>query len=300
MINKKGVFSMKKITKTLALLLSAVVLMSSFSILAGAVSAKSSAKELLDYYENCIITTSAKEDIIKADETYKVRSTADYSSLKGKDLAETKEENELFGYGDGEWSEEKFTEFYRGDAYKDYYWEGRSEFIDFFSIKRDIRRSDLKFKSVKYSKADNGDIKLVFVYTSTFDGGTPSTWTYTLNIGKNNYVKSYSVNRCETFVEYSVQGNAYNVKNETTDVFKFTYSKVDVNAIEISEKEVVLSKDEERVIYVTLKPDNATFKDFYVEWSETGDDIADAEVYEDGSILIYATGGAGKTSFDVC
>lgn len=291
---------MKKITKALALFMTVIVLMTSFSIMVGAVSAKSSAKELLDYYENCIITASAKEDVIKADETYKVRSTANYSSLKGEDLENTKEENEIFGYGDGTWKEEKFTEFYHCDAYEDYYWEGRSEFVDFFSIKRDIRRSDLKFKSVKYSKADNGDTNLVFVYTSTFDGGTPSTWMYTLKIGKNNYLKSYSVSRYENFVEYSIGGTPYTVKHETVDSFKFSYSKVDVKAIELSEKDIVLGKDEERIITVTVKPDNATFKDFYIDWDDTDYDVADAEINEDGTILVYETGHSGKTSFDVC
>lgn len=292
---------MKKTTKILALLMSVIVLMSSFSILTGAVSAKSSAKELLDYYENCIIKTSAKEDIVKADETYRVKSTADYSSLKGEDLEKTKEENEIFGYGDGMWHEEKITDFYYCDAYKDYYWEGRSEFVDCFSIKRDIRRSDLKFKSVKYSEADNGDITLVFVYLSTFEGGTPTTWTYTLKIGKNNYLKSYSINRSEIFVEYSPGGNPYTVKNETTDIFRFTYNKVDVKSIELSENHIVMGKDDERMIYVTVKPDNATFKDFYINWDDTDYGVADAEImYEEGCILVYATGGAGKTSFDVC
>jgi len=103
---------MKKITKILALFMTAIVLMSSFSIMSGAISSKSSAKELLDYYENCIITTSAKEDVVKANEVYKVRSTANYSSLQGEDLEATKEENETFGYGDGTWQEDIDTGTY--------------------------------------------------------------------------------------------------------------------------------------------------------------------------------------------
>ncbi len=289
---------MKKIRKTLALFMTLIVLMSSFSIISGAVSAKSSAKELLDYYENCIITTSAKEDVVKANEVYKVRSTADYSSLKGKDLEATKEDNDAFGYGDGMWHEDKFTEFYHCDPYEDYYWEGRSEFVDFFSIKRDIRRSDLKFKSVKYSKADNGDITITFVYLSEYEGGH-STWTYTVKINKNNYVKSYSIKKMEVYTEYSIEGNPYKVTHETIDTYSFVYNKVDVKAIELSENDIVIGKDEERIITVTVKPDNATFKDFYINWDETEYDVADAEINEDGTILVYAT-GSGKTSFDVC
>ncbi len=289
---------MKKITKILALFMTAIVLVSSFSIMSGAINSKSSAKELLDYYENCIITTSAKEDIVKANEVYKIRSTADYSSLKGKDLEATKEDNDAFGYGDGILNEDKFTEIYYCDPYEEYYWEGRSEFIDVFSIKRDIRRFDLNFKSVKYSEAKNGDITITFVYLSEYEGGH-STWTYTVKINKNNYVKSYSIKKMEVYTEYSIEGNPYKVTHETIDTYSFVYNKVDVKAIELSENNIVIGKDEERIITVTVKPDNATFKDFYIDWEETEFDVADCEINEDGTILVYAT-GMGKTSFDVC
>ena len=89
---------MKKTTKFLAVVLAMITMLSSFSIMSSAISSKSTAKELLDYYEDCIIKISAKEDIIKAESTYKTKEIADYSTLKGEDLEATKAENEeLFG-----------------------------------------------------------------------------------------------------------------------------------------------------------------------------------------------------------
>ncbi len=288
---------MRKTMKLLAIFLALITLMSSFSIVSSAISSKSSAKELLDYYEDCIITTSAKEDAVKATEAYKKRSTADYSVLKGKDLKDTKAANDVTGYGNGKWNEEKWTEYYYGDAYEEFYWEGRSDFVDTFSIKRDIRRSNLKFKSSKYSKSENGDVILTFVYLSEFNGCT-STWTYTVKINKNNYVKSYSLNKSELYVEYSKEGNPYSIDHETVDVYSFIYSKVDVKSIELSEEKVVLDKDEERIITAVVKPDNATFKDLYIS-DEMNRRIAGAFVRENGEIKVIAY-EPGKTSFDVC
>lgn len=62
---------MKKTTKIFSIISAVIVLMSSFSVMSGAINGKSSAKELLDYYEDCIIKTSAKEDAVRASETYK-------------------------------------------------------------------------------------------------------------------------------------------------------------------------------------------------------------------------------------
>ncbi len=292
---------MKKITKALALFMTVVVLILSFGIVPGAISAKSSAKELLDYYESCIITTSAKEKIVKADEVYKVRSTADYSSLKGNDLEETKAENELIDYASGKYKKETFTEFYYGDAFEEYYWEGRSDFIDTFSIKRDIRRFGLDYKSSEYSKAKNGDVTLKFVYILDFEGGTPNKWSYTVKIGKDNYVKSYSLSKTETYTEYSaLENKPYPVYHESHDTFTFTYNLVDVKSIELSETKVVLGYNESCIIKASVKPDNASVKDLYIEYQEDGyRSVATAYVDENGEIIISSR-GPGKTSFTVC
>ena len=287
---------MKKTTKILAVILAMITLMSSFSIMSGAINSKSSAKELLNYYEDCLIKTSAKEDIIQGKYIWKTKETADYSPLKGKDLEETKAENEIWNSFTGEWVEDTYNKYYHGDAYKEYYWEGRSEFIDFFSIKRDIRRYGLEFKSAKYSKAKNGDVTLEFVYLSGYED-VDITRTYTVKIDKNNYVKSYSIKRFENNTYPSVEGTRYPVTYESVDTYSFVYNKVKVKDIELSENRIVLGKDEECYITATVKPDNATYKGVY-----TSDDIdtyvANCGVFDEGVIQVWAN-GEGETSFEV-
>ncbi len=287
---------MKKTTKILAVILAMITLMSSFSIMSGAINSKSSAKELLDYYEDCIIKTSAKEDVVMAKNVYKYKATADYSSLKGKDLEETKKDNEEWEYCTGKWETSKYNLYYFCDSHGlDY--DGRSEFVDAFSIKRDIRAYELKFKSAKYSKADNGDVTLKFVYTYTDDYMSgKATMTYTVKINKNGYLKSHAINDVYSYEEYSIEENPYKVKAERVDESTFTYSKVDAKSIELSENEVNLGKDGECTVTATVKPGNATFKDVYCvsdNW-----EVADAYVDENGEINIYAM-GPGETTVDV-
>ncbi len=291
---------MKKITKVLAALLSAIVLMSSMSVMSGAISSKSTAKELLDYYENCIITTSAKEDVIKAKNVYKSKSVADYSTLKGDDLEATKTENEEWELFDGKWYESEYQYYFFCDAYEEYYYEGRSEYIDWFSIKRDIREFDLKFKSAKYAKDDEGVVTLTFVYLETDElAEYDCTWTYTIKINKNGYLKSYQLKSVSNEVFYSIEENPYKVKNESYDTYTFIYNKVDAESIELPEGTIVLDKDGEYLLEATIKPDNATFKDFYIDDEDSNLDVVDWYYGDNDEIILYAV-GPGKTTLDVC
>ncbi len=289
---------MKKTTKLLAIILAVITLMSSMSIMAGAINGKSSAKELLDYYEDCIITTSAKEDIIKANTVHESREVADYSSLKGEDLELTKKDNEEWEIYTGEWDKYNSYVYFFCDKYEDLYVEGRSEFIDYFSIKRDIRRYELKFKSAKYSKAQNGDVTLTFVYLHETDFGT-DTKTYTAVINSKGYLKSFKYKTAGTYEAESIEGNIYNVKYDSINTYKFVYNKVDAEAIEISERTIVLGKDEEYKLDVTVKPDNATFKDFYIDDFDMDWDVADWYTDENNEYVLYAA-GPGKTTFNIC
>ena len=288
---------MKKTTKILAVILAMITLMSSFSIISGAINSKSSAKELLDYYEDCIIKTSAKEDVVMAKNVYKYKGTPDYSSLKGKDLEETKKNNEEWEINTGKWETSEYNFYYSCDS-RGLDFGGRSEFVDAFSIKRAIRAHELKFKSVKYSKADNGDVTLKFVYTYSDEWLVgKATMTYTVKINKNGYLKSHVINDVYSYEEYSIEENPYKVKVERVDECKFTYNKVDVKSIELSENKVKLGKDDEYSITAIVKPDNATFKDVYVESADC--EVADGFVDENGEIVIY-TMGPGKTTIDIC
>ena len=290
---------MKKTTKFLAVVLAMITMLSSFSIMSSAISSKSTAKELLDYYEDCIIKISAKEDIIKAESTYKTKEIADYSTLKGEDLEATKAENEEWGFYTGEWDSYKSSVYYYCDAFEEYYWEGRSEFIDYFSIKRNIRRFELKFKSAKYSKADNGDVTLTFVYIYDSGDGNTETITYTSVINKKGTPKSFTRKAVGTYDSESIDCNAYKITYEAVDTYKYVYNKVDAESIEVSAKNIVLGRGDECKFTVKVNPDNATFKDVYIDNESLDWAVADWYSDDEGVFYVYAV-GPGKTSFDVC
>ena len=290
---------MRKTTKLLAIILALITLVSSFSIASGAISSKSSAKELLNYYEDCIIKTSAKEDVIKAEVTYKSKDVADYSYLEGEDLEATKAQDAEWELFTGKWDESKDNYYYFCDKYEDYYYDGRSEYVDYFSIKRDIRRYELQFKSAKYSKADNGDITLNFVYLSESEWtDEKETYKYTVVINSKGYLKSYKIERQFFYETESVESNPYIVKCTMVETYKFVYNKVDAVSMEIPEKTIVLGKDEEYILDVTIKPDNATFKDYYIDAVNMDWDIADYYFNDNDECVIFAA-GPGTTTFDI-
>ena len=289
---------MKKTTKILAVILAMITLMSFFSIMSGAINSKSSAKELLDYYEDCIIKTSAKEDIIKSRNFYKDQYTPDFSSLKGEDLEDTKVYFEEESPYNTFWYEMEYDAYFYGDAYgKDY--DGRSEFIDYFSIKRDIRNFNLKFKKSEYSKEKNGDVNIVFTYIYpdyyTDEESHDAVLTYNIVISKDGYLKSYSEKTVTEFYEYSVNGNSYKITWKMLDIYKFSYKKVAVKDIKLSEEKIVLKKDEYMDVTPIIKPSDATFKDVYIYIDY---EVADYYIYSDGTIEVSAM-GPGETVMEV-
>ena len=283
---------MKKSTKLLALFLTVIVMMSSFSIMSSAVSSSSSKEDILTYYENCNIKTSAKEDLIKAENTTKVSLTADLSGLTERDKKET-----LDMYGELEFDDEYVISMYfYGDAYDEYYVDGRSEFIDYFSIKRNIRNWGLAFKSGTYKVASNGEATVTFKCTETFENGDVNTLTFTAKIAKNGYIQSYTLKQVGAYTYESAKGEEFEVTETVVDTYKFIYKKVAVTGIELPESYIELAKDEEYAINAIIYPANATYQDFYVEVVDI--DVADWYYDENGNPYIYGV-GSGTTTVEV-
>lgn len=276
---------MKKISKVLAILMSVVVFASVFAIAPSAISSTSSAKDILRFYENAIIYTSSKEDVIKAVNTTTISSVADFSSLTAEDKKATIEEYGWEDYTD----ESTYDMYFYGDANKDFYVDGRSEFIDYFSINRDIRRWDLTFKSAKLTEAQNGDKNLTFVCTEDLGDGEVNTLTYTAKIAKGGYIKSYALKQASKYTFDSAHGKTFTSTDLVVDSYSFVYKKVDVQDIELSETYVEMSKGEEYAIVPMVTPDNATYKGVYVESSNW--EVADAYVDDDGNVIISAYAG---------
>lgn len=279
---------MKKTFKILALFLAVIVMMSSFGIMASAISSSSSAKEILDFYESKIISLSAKEDVIKAVNEYTLSSEPDVSGLTSADAKATKE---LYSYNETD----EIPIYFFGDSNREEYVEGRSQFIDFFSIKRDIKRYDLVYKNAKYSKDKNGVSTVTLVYLEQFDDGE-TVCTYTAKFDKNGYILYYRLKQVSEYESESVRGKNITISEVVDDIYTFNYKQTGVKSVELSEDSVELKAGEEVVITAIVKPENATFKGVYAETDDF--EIADCYVEDDGEIHITGE-KAGKTTIRV-
>lgn len=283
---------MKKMSKFLAVLMSVMVFASVFAIVPSAISSTSSAKDILRYYEQCNIDLSAKEDIIKAENTTELSVVPDYSSLSAKDKEET-----LEMYGELAFEDvTTYNLYFYCDAFEDYYVDGRSEFIDYFSVNRDIKNWGLKFKSAKYSQAKNGDSTVTFVCTEDYENGDVNTLTYTAKFNKNGYILSYALKQVAVSTYESAQGKNFKVTETVVDSYKFVYNKIGVTGIELPETYIELEVDEEYLLEAVVSPSNASFKDFYI--SDYDADVVDY-YEENGKIYLFGV-GSGTTTVQVC
>lgn len=279
---------MKKTFKFLALFLAVIVMMSSFGIMASAISSSSSMKEILNFYESQIISLSAKESVIKAVNEYTLSSEPDVSGLTSADANATKE---LYSYEEtGE-----APIYFFGDSNREEHVDGRSQFIDFFSIKRDIKRYDLVSKNAKYSKDKNGVSTVTLVYLEQFDDGE-TVCTYTAKFDKNGYILYYRLKQVSEYEAESVRGKNITISEIVDDIYTFNYKQTGVKSMALSEDSVELKAGEEVVITAIVKPENATFKGVYAETDDF--EIADCYVEDDGEIHIIGE-KSGKTTIRV-
>ncbi len=287
---------MKKICKLLSALLVVLMMFSVFSMMAGAIGTSSTKEEMLNYYENCL-TTTAKKGLIKVDNTWKVKVTADYSGLSASDAKETKEFNEeLFGT---DWQVEETTSYYYGTSDKSKYVDGQPDTVWMFSIKRRIKEFGFKFKSASLKKADNGDITITFKLSEKWEDGTNDI-TITTKTSKGGLLKSFVMKQESKFKDTSFAGVKYPMTESTSDTYKVTYKKVAVESISLSETAVTLGYGETCDISVVVKPSEATYKDFYciVPGEDTGDMVVGYDINDDGTITLTGLKG-GTTTLEV-
>lgn len=283
---------MKNIKKLLALFLAVVTIFTVFGISASAVSSSSTAKEMLNYYENCLKTTSAK-GTIKVNNNWKYKLSADYSTLSEKDRTETEKIDA--GIFDDTWYEENFSFYYLGDSDSESVAGVDTDTITVFSIKNYMSNFDaMKLKSAKLTTASNGDNTIVFNLTENSADGSSVKMTITTVTSKKGLLKSYTAKGETKFYNTSAQGKNYLVTESTVDVFKITYKKVSVKSISLSDTEVTLGFNESYDITVTVTPENATFKDVYcvIEGYDIDNFEDDVPVYyavnDDGTITLTA------------
>ena len=272
---------MKKVSKLLALFLAVIVMMSSFSIMPSAISSSSSKEEILAYYEKCLRKISEKEDFVKAEYTHKETSVLYSEGLSEK---EQKELSDLYNY-------ERKTErnrYFHGDAYEEYFVNGRSEFTNYFSINRSIQNGSLIFKKATYKSASNGEATVTLVCEKS--DYIPPQYTYTVKIDKNGYIKSLTL-KVDAALEFesvppTIEG--FLVKQTVVDTYKFVYRKVAVTGIGLPKTHIRLAKDKEYALEPIIYPLTATYQDFYVEVIDT--DIVNSDYDENGNPYIYGVG----------
>lgn len=282
---------MKNIKKLLALFLVVVTVFAVFGVSASAVSSSSTAKEMLNYYESCLKTTSAK-GTIKVNNTWKYKLSADYSSLSESDRKETEKVDA--GIFDDTWYEENFSFYYLGDSDSESVAGVDTDTISAFSIKNYMSNFDaMKLKSAKLTTAENGDNTIVFNLAENAADGSSVKMTITTVTSKKGLLKSYTAKGVTKFYNTSEQNEDYLITESTVDTFKITYKKVAVKSISLSDTEVTLGYNDSYNITVTVNPDNATFKDVYcVIDGYDIDNFEEMPVYydvnEDGTITLTA------------
>ncbi len=287
---------MKKISKFLSVFLVCMMVFSMCSMMTGAISSSSSKSEMLKYYEKCLVTT-AKKGLIKVNNTWKYKLTGDYSGLSDRDARETVEFNEeLYGTG---WNEEEYVTYYYGTSDKDMYVDDVPDTVWMFSVDRRIKEFDFTFKSATLSTAKNGDITIVFNLVETWDGGSNKI-TITTKTSKAGLLKSFVMKQDSNFMDTSLAGKEYPMKENTVDTYTVTYKKTPVKSIALSEEAVTLKYGETYDLSVSFNPADATYQDFYctIPGEGTNEGVADYVINEDGTITLV-TVNKGTTLLEV-
>ncbi|MBE6783173.1 MAG: hypothetical protein E7536_04105 [Ruminococcaceae bacterium] len=283
---------MRKISKVLAILLCVVVFTSVFTIASSAISSSSSARDILRYYEQCNIDTSAKEDVIKVRAQGTESITGDFSGLTSADRQFTMDMLEWEDSYD-EWDEDHFV---YGDAYPEHYVNGRSMFVDVFSVNRDIKRDGLTYKGAKYSVDKNGNEVMTFDAVLPFESGNMIYLTYTVTLDANGYIQTYKLRQYSDLrYESFLNNDTFTVTKIIDETFTFEYKEIDVESVRLSRSKVTVGVGKESSVRPVITPNNATFKDVYA----ISDDRDIATCYVDNGKIYIEGIREGSTTIEV-
>lgn len=267
---------MKKFTKALSLLLTVIIGLSVFVVVPSAISEKSSAKEILNYYESCIDKTS-KKSVIKAEHIdYEKIIDADYSELSKRDAEETKKRDSAVlnkWTADDSWG----FSFY-----------SKTEIKPSFSIRQYIDCGEEDLVSATYSKAKNGDFTIIIVTRTAGTDFASEVFKYKTKFNKDGYLKyfEWTSDYVYTDIRGSVYGDEYWVDVCIGMGEKITYEKTPAKSISVSQTEVTLGYNECVELDVIVGPETATFKEFYFDY-EYGYDYDDYYFYDDVAWAYY-------------
>lgn len=278
---------MKKVSKLLSVVLAGIMLLSAFTVSA---SAKTMSKtEIVDFYHSILEKTAEKNRMILAKNDYKSVDKADFSGISGLDLLLTKN---MYSACDGEWYEYTSEELFSGviDSEDD---ATDSDFYFVFSVDIDPEYG------TTLKKASYKDNKIVIEIETEYDDeiiSVKGTEKITAELGKGNVLQKLTRETYNTYNEESViKGTHFTTTHESVDVYTFTYEKVPVKSLTLSETNITLGYGEVAQIEYTVGPENATIKniDVYAALNEDGEIIAEAYEDEGRITVIGLTEGTG-------
>ncbi len=267
---------MKKLKKSMAILLAGIMLFSIFSV---SVSAEEmTVSDIVKAYHSLLKETAEKHKLIQVKEDYEYEFAADLSGLSGLDLKLTEE---LFTAVDNLEVLDDGVYYYNGVSgeYED---PAESEFYETFNV-ADYLEWGYEVESAVYS---NNTIVIEIVGADEYY----ESMTITVELADGNVIKKITEETySEMPAESLIKKIPFTVVFETKNAYTLTYEEVPATSLTLSETSFTLGYEGVAEITYTVGPDDASFKDVYVSdvYNENYEIVAWA-YEENGKIIIEA------------
>ncbi len=267
--------------KLLAVLLAGIMLFSIFTI---SVSAEEmTASEVVKLYHSILKETAEKNKLIQVSEDYEYNFAADLSDLSGLDKKLTEElftiVDEMDVFDDGV--------FYYNGVCGEYEDPAESEIYETYNV-ADYLEWGYTVKTASYS-----DNTIVIVLEDSEE--YYESMTITVELADDNVIEKITEETySEILTESLIKKIPFTVTFETKNIYTLAYEEVPVTSLTLSETNITLGYEGVAEITYTVGPENASYKDVYVDVG-VNDVFTPVWAYvEDGKIIIEALSeGAG-------
>ncbi len=278
---------MKTTKKILAIMLAGIMLFVMFSL---SVSAKEMTKsEVVKFYHSILKETAEKNEMVLVENESKSNFAFDFSGLSGLDLKLT--EN-VFSPLDTFPLDVNDSTYYCGVSgeYED---ATDTEIYEQFNISWELDEWGYEIKNAVY---ENNKIIIELEVDQMFY----DILKITIELTEGNVIRKITRESQEKLeLESLIKKAPFMMTSETTDVYKFVYDEVPAKSLTLSETNITLGYEGVAEITYTVGPENASFKDVYVDVG-ANDVFTPVWAYvEDGKIIIEAL-SEGTGIVEVC
>ena len=273
---------MKITKKILAVILAGIMLFTMFSV---SVSAKEMTKsEVVKFYHSILKETAEKNKMILVENESKSNFAFDFSGLSGLDLKLT--EN-VFSALDTLPIDMNDSTYYYGvcGEYED---ATDTEIYEQFNISWELDEWGYVIKDAIYE-----DDKIIIELED--DEMFFDILKITIELTDDNVIRKITRESHEELeMESLIKKAPFMITSETIDIYNFVYDEVPATSLTLSETNITLGYEGVAEITYTVGPENASFKDVYVDVG-ANDVFTPVWAYEeDGKIIIEALSeGAG-------